>query len=181
MRTPFEDDEDGAGGNTSFGSTSGPAMTQYGGFYASDNGPGGYDQEAHGGYDPYAAAAAGGAGAAALGAHAYHPDDPYSDLASNQNNQGQGQYYLDPNEYDYDKASRSDQGFTYESGPYSDVPLAAGGQRSDYVLSRQDSEGSVGEHARDPYNQRGGPLKVSWQRRRNHFASCTDDLPIGFF
>jgi hypothetical protein len=160
MRTPFEDDEDGAGGNTSFNSSSGPAMTQYGGFYASENGPGGYDQERHGGYDPYAAAAAGGVGAAAVGAHAYHPDDPYQDFASNQN-QNPSQYYLDPNEYDYDKASRSDLGgHAYESGPYSDVPLVGGGHRADYVLSRQDSEGSVGDHARESYNNRGGPLKV---------------------
>lgn len=167
MRTPFEDDEDGAGGNTSFNSSSGPAMTQYGGFYASDNGPGGYDQERHGGYDPYAAAAAGGIGAAAVGSHQYHNDDPYAD--NNAPNAQGGAYYLDPNDYDYDKASRSDQGFSYdqpghgnyEQGPYSDVPLAAGGQRSNYMLSRQDSEGSVGDHTRDAYNSRGGPLKVS--------------------
>jgi hypothetical protein len=156
MRTPFEDDEDAAGGNTSFNSASGPAMTQYGGYYASGSGPGGYDYEQQGGYDPYAAAA-GGSGAAALGAVAGHHDDPYQDqpnLASNQN-----QYYLDPNEYDYDKASRSEQGYTYESGPYSDVPLAAGG--TNYMLSRQDSEGSVGEHADEQYNNRRGALKVS--------------------
>lgn len=215
MRTPFEDDEDSPGAQTSFtssGNTQGPAMTQYGGYYASGTGPGGYDYEKQGGYDPYAAAAAGmggaalGAGMAGAGGHGNdegqtdpYRDQPLPNLASNQqynpNNNG---YYLDPQEYDYDRNSGSGSGgTTAHGGPFSDdntvftdQPIVMGqdgpyyepngaygrdaygdGGHGDagyggahgfpYQLSRQESEGSVGEHAGERYNQVRGALTVS--------------------
>lgn len=138
-------------------------MSQYAGYYASGNNPSPYDYERQGPYDPYAAAAAGGAGAAAAA-----NNNPYSD---NSNNVSGNQYYLDPNEYDYDKGSRNDvssSGYNgYDQGPFSDSHGAGSQQQhapppNNYVLSRQDSEGSVGEHVDDNYgNNRRGQLKVS--------------------
>jgi hypothetical protein len=135
QRTPFDDDEDASGGHISYTSNSGPAMTQYGGYYAT--GPGSYDYESAGGYDPYAAAAAGAVGAtvggAAVGAAANR-----NSLVSNPGVAGLGgnerfatqhaepgyahgnesQYYLDPQEYDYDK--------TPENERYMDDPAHGG-------------------------------------------------------
>lgn len=117
-------------------------MTQYGGYYAT--GPGSYDYESAGGYDPYAAAAAGAVGAtvggAAIGAAA--AGNNRNSLVSNPGVAGLGgnerfatqhgepvaaggyahnnesQYYLDPQEYDYDK--------TPENERYMDDPAHGG-------------------------------------------------------
>ncbi|KAJ9117636.1 hypothetical protein QFC22_004487 [Naganishia vaughanmartiniae] len=151
-RTPFDDDEDASGGHTSYTSNSGPAMTQYGGYYAT--GPGSYDYESAGGYDPYAAAAAGAAGSTVGGAaiagadprghntrnslvtdpgvagvggnerfaaeHGEHLAAPGASAAGGYPAGNESQYYLDPQEYDYDK--------TPENERYMDEPSAAGQQ-----------------------------------------------------
>ncbi len=183
QRTPFEDDEDTSGANSSL--TSGPAMTQYGGYYSSGAGPGGYDYEQAGGYDPYAVAAGaavgGGAGVAAGGmagarqststvpglagvggndrfARSVGMDDPY--VPHNQGGGG-GEYYLDPNEYDYDNVGASAGGGGggaaaaggYGNAPYSDQPHVYAGMHTN------GSEGSVGGD--DDFNNRRGALKVS--------------------
>lgn len=108
-------------------------MTQYGGYYAT--GPGSYDYESAGGYDPYAAAAAGAVGATVGGAAvagAAVAGNNRNSLVSNpgvaglggnerfatqhgepaaggyaQNNESQ--YYLDPQEYDYDKTPENER------------------------------------------------------------------------
>lgn len=150
-RTPFDDDEDASGGHTSYTSNSGPAMTQYGGYYAT--GPGSYDYESAGGYDPYAAAAAGavgstvggaaagGAAAAGAGGRDHNRNSFIANPATDHGDHlasgaplpvggypagNESQYYLDPQEYDYDKTPENER-YMDEPG-FPSAAAMAGGQ-----------------------------------------------------
>jgi LPXTG-motif cell wall-anchored protein len=198
QRTPFEDDEDASGAHSSFGTTaSGPAMTQYGGYYASGSGGPEYDYEQAGGYDPYAAAAAGmgavgggavassrlsGGNSAAGGADPFaHPGgneyDPYAPEQYPHQHQGPpppaaaGEYYLDPNEYDYDNVGAAASGGAYPAAanaPYSDTPPTSSHHHQQGApatavyggMHSNASEGSVGDIQDEEFNRRGA-LKVT--------------------
>lgn len=151
-------------------------MTQYGGYYAT--GPGSYDYESAGGYDPYAAAAAGAVGATVGGAAVATAGNRNS-LVSNPGVAGLGgnerfatqhadpsyahgnesQYYLDPQEYDYDK--------TPENERYMDDPGHHGGVGYAEPYVPQQGQGYGHEQAEEvvtddemDYNGRRG-LRVS--------------------
>ena len=163
QRTPFDDDEDASGGHTSYTSTSGPAMTQYGGYYAT--GPGSYDYESAGGYDPYAAAASGAAGAALGAGAATAAQNNRHSLVSNAGIAGLGgnerfatnhaepsgpyanesQYYLDPQEYDYDKTPENerymDEPHAHHGMGYAEPYLPHGAQQQSHQPHPQHSYG----------------------------------------
>lgn len=192
-------------------------MTQYGGYYAT--GPGSYDYESAGGYDPYAAAAAGAVGAtvggAAVGAAAAGTNR--NSLVSNPGVAGLGgnerfatqhgepiagagaggyahnnesQYYLDPQEYDYDRTPENERymddpahgghGGVGYAEPY--VPQHSGQHEQQHGGQHDLMEETITDDEMDYNGRRGLRVSLRYATRTASLLTrvvCSDREPFG--
>lgn len=159
-RTPFDDDEDNSG-HTSYTST-GPAMTQYGGYYAASGPPGqalgGYDYEdPAGGYDQYAAApppgAAGGYDRSSVGTTpgmaGFGGGDHFAQQVQAQAPAQHDPYYFDPNDAQYvDEPGYADDvygGYAAQShhGQHEPAGMTHGNSSEGSVIGKDERRGGL--------------------------------------